>query len=315
MNIPKPGALCLSAVFAGAALLLSTGCVSTDTIKREILEYQPARSPVQFDACAVVEVTDTMTPEMRSFKHLFDTDQGLANWQQAMAETIYSDISNSGLFTQVHAGNGPRPDYRIVIRSEESKPSDFRLRVTMNTTDCASGQPLSVLSREISLGQGAFSYHPRGGLQKKMTDLKADLTTELQEKISQRKQQTALAQAEAFQKATLADLLVGAEKTVALARERNRALVAAKTQQLPDILRNWKTDELTTLVVKIEQAILDLNHECEVAKDKAQQVTATNDDARQIDELRGLAISYRERIELLKPILTAVKEEIANRGR
>jgi len=54
MNIPKPGALCLSAVFAGAALLLSTGCVSTDTIKREILEYQPARSPVQFDACAVV---------------------------------------------------------------------------------------------------------------------------------------------------------------------------------------------------------------------------------------------------------------------
>jgi hypothetical protein len=32
-------------------------------------------------------------------------------------------------------------------------------------------------------------------------------------------------------------------------------------------------------------------------------------------ELRGLAISYRERIELLKPILTALKEEIANRNR
>ena len=56
-------------------------------------------------------------------------------------------------------------------------------------------------------------------------------------------------------------------------------------------------------------------YESEMPKDRAQQATATNGDARQIDELRGLAICYHERIELLKPILAALKEEIANRGR
>jgi tetratricopeptide (TPR) repeat protein len=116
-------------------------------------------------------------------------------------------------------------------------------------------------------------------------------------------------------KASLSDLLASSDKTESNARERNRAIIAAKNQQLPAILREKKTDELSALVVKIEQTILDLNHESEVAKDRAQQATATNGDARQIEELRGLTISYRERIELLKPILTALKEEIANRNR
>ena len=111
------------------------------------------------------------------------------------------------------------------------------------------------------------------------------------------------------------DLLASSEKTEANARERNRAIVAAKSQQLPGILRDRKTDELSALAVKIEQTILDLNHESEVAKDHAQQATATNGDPQQSDELRGLSISYRERIELLKPIAAAVKEEIANRSR
>jgi len=116
-------------------------------------------------------------------------------------------------------------------------------------------------------------------------------------------------------RASLSDLLASSDKTESQARERNRAIIAAKNQQLPAMLRERKTDELSAFVVKIEQTILDLNHESEVAKDRAQQATATNGDAHQIAELRGLAISYRERIELLKPILTALKEEIANRNR
>jgi hypothetical protein len=72
---------------------------------------------------------------------------------------------------------------------------------------------------------------------------------------------------------------------------------------------------LTALTVKIEQAILDLNHASEVANDKAQQAAAAGQGAQQIDELRGQAISCRERIELLKPIAVAFKEEIANRNR
>jgi hypothetical protein len=125
-------------------------------------------------------------------------------------------------------------------------------------------------------------------------------------------EQTVLAK---LQTASLSDLITGSDRSVSLARERNRLLIAAKNQQLPAMLRERKTDELTTVVIRIEQAIMDLDHESEVAKDRAQQAMANNGPAGQIDELRGFTISYRERIELLKPILSALKEEIANRSR
>ena len=115
--------------------------------------------------------------------------------------------------------------------------------------------------------------------------------------------------------ASLPELLVAADSSVNLAGERNHAIIAARTRDLPGLLHDGKSADLTALCVRIEQTILDLNHASEVAKDKAQQAAATNGDARQIDELRGLSISYRERIELLKPILTAIKDEIANRNR
>jgi hypothetical protein len=83
---------------------------------------------------------------------------------------------------------------------------------------------------------------------------------------------------------------------------------------LPTLLRDSKTSDLTALVIKIEQTILDLNHESELTKDHAQQV-ATDGRGRQLDGIRGLGISYNERIELLKPIAAALKEEIANRNR
>lgn len=120
---------------------------------------------------------------------------------------------------------------------------------------------------------------------------------------------------EGIARASLSDLIASSDQTVSQARERNRTIVAAKNQQLPAIIRGSKSDELNALVVKIEQTILDLNHEGEVAKDQAQQATASNGEGRQLDELRGLALCYRERIELLKPVLTALKEEIANRNR
>ena len=185
-----------------------------------------------------------------------------------------------------------------------------------------------------------------GAVYSVMNALKSDIIPDIQACMQRRQQQAFDHQISSLRTAGLADLLVAADKTEALARERNRALIAAKNQQLPAILREKKTDELSALVVKIEQTILDLNHECELAKDQAQQSVASGDTtrdnaslarqrglpdavarargvpipaagqpARGIDELRGLAISYRERIELLKPILTALKEEIANRNR
>jgi len=142
------------------------------------------------------------------------------------------------------------------------------------------------------------------------------LAANLQQQARRQQEQAAQAEAGLLAKASLSDLLAGADRSVVFARARNRALVAARELQLPTILRDLKTDELSALVVKIEQTILDLDHECEVAKDQTQQpVAGAAAGAANLDELRGLAICYRERIELLKPILSVLKEEIANRAR
>jgi PDZ domain len=120
---------------------------------------------------------------------------------------------------------------------------------------------------------------------------------------------------ERISKASLTDLLVASDASESQARERNRRIITAKNTQLPALLRDSKAKDLSALVVKIEQTILDLNHEGEVAKDQAQQMAVANSATPQIENLRGLAISYQERIELLKPIASALKEEIANRNR
>jgi C-terminal processing protease CtpA/Prc len=261
-----------------------------------------------------------------------------------------------------------------------------------------------------------------------MAHLRANLASGLAMKA---REDAELAEITGLKTASLTDLLVSSDQNTKIARERNRAIIAAKNAQLPDLLRSWKTDQLSALVVKIEQTILDLNHECEVAKDKAQQSVADGASAnggtdlrrsrtdavaaatgagqgptqgflgiamkdaeggggvavqsvvsgspaeraglkaadiifdmddqpiptvqalqscvartvpgssvrfrigrdgavqfltvvlgqypeaapRPVDALRDLSISYRERIELLKPVLSAIKDEIANRNR
>ncbi|MBI2932335.1 MAG: hypothetical protein HYY16_11855 [Planctomycetes bacterium] len=111
----------------------------------------------------------------------------------------------------------------------------------------------------------------------------------------------------------LEDFLVATDKTVAMVRWRTRGLIAVKNRTLPSLLRERKTSELTTLVEKIEQVMLDVNHEVERGKDAGQkQLEEGTGDA---SEARVWVIAYQERIEILKPILAAIKEEIANRNK
>ena len=223
----------------------------------------------------------------------------------------------------------------MALECTESHPSDYRLRAVLTATETATGRQVASCVRETSLGESSrayFSVKMNTLLPGFMAALKDEFARNLRNRT--RRETEATAALNALQNASLAELVVPTDPTVEMARTRNRALIAAKTTQLPDILRNWKTAELTALVVKVEQTVLDLNHECEVLKDKAQQtvVDESNDRAAaaagrrlpqgvmeaeqaRLDEQRGLAISYRERIELLKPILAALKEEIANRGR
>jgi hypothetical protein len=94
------------------------------------------------------------------------------------------------------------------------------------------------------------------------------------------------------------------------ALEVNQALVAAKTLVLPNLLQNDKTSELLNLEVKMEQAIVLLEHKAELSKEHAEAAVV---DGHSPDESREFALIYQERVAILKPMLGAVKGEIENR--
>ena len=313
----RPSRSSLLSVCAGLSLLLGAACStgvspSVDDIRKNIA-YQPERSATQIDASASVEATVTEDESIRN--RLRQTgrysDVALANHPKALAETLINDLVNSGLFARIVPAGDPKADYRVIILDEESRFPDWIVRITLRVIEAGSGQEISVHTQEVAAGMTPYqNLFPQ-----MMAKLKTQALADLMEHNRQKQEQAARSEAAVFQQTPLAGLLTGSDKWVSLARERNRAIIAAKVRQLPAILRDSKTEVLTALVVTIEQTILDLNHESEVTKDRAQQAMANNGPAGRIEELRGLTISYRERIELLKPILAALKEEIANRSR
>jgi hypothetical protein len=111
----------------------------------------------------------------------------------------------------------------------------------------------------------------------------------------------------------LEQLLASKDSAAAVAEARNLALLSFKALKLPILLRDKKTAELTALTVQMEQTILDLNRESELEKDRAQRAAGTG--SKDVDPLRELSLLYKDRIEVLKPILAAIKEEIANRAK
>jgi hypothetical protein len=82
---------------------------------------------------------------------------------------------------------------------------------------------------------------------------------------------------------------------------------------LDGLLQHGKTEELRNYVDEIEHTILEATDASEKEKDEAQRLLASGiaDENQHTD----LARAYRLRIEVLKPILAALKEEIANRGK
>jgi hypothetical protein len=111
----------------------------------------------------------------------------------------------------------------------------------------------------------------------------------------------------------LEDFLAAKEYDVAAARWRSGALLLVKNRTLPKLLRDGRTADLSRLVERIEKLILDVNHEGELAKDQAQRAVETQ--SGDAERLREFSLVYKERIEVLKPILAALKDEIANRAK
>jgi hypothetical protein len=405
------------------ALVLLAGCASGPTIQSPVdpVAYTPVAAAARIAGSATIVATYEPAPEMREkWRRMGFKDAVIEQHRQEVARALVNDLAASGMFTSIlPASPNAHPDHIVQIHCTTSNaPGNTVFEASLKSVNGATGRQEWALSSSTSLGPIQGPHLPLSvALPQIMAHLRANLADGMAMKA---REDAELAELASLKTASLTDLLVSSDRNTTIARERNRAIVAAKNQQLPDLLRNWKTDRLSALVVKIEQAILDLNHECEVAKDQAQQSVADGaspnggsdirrsrmgpaqgflgiqmadasggggvavqsvvggspaeraglrpldiifamddqpmptaqalqagiartapgssvrlrigrDGAEQlvtavigergeaapssVGALRDLAISYRERIELLKPIAAALKDEIANRNR
>ena len=297
-------------------LLLVAGCATPPpstkiyAVTPEVENYRPTPSAVRIETS--ISITRTNLPYLPPG----------SNWR-SVPQAVFSEILKAGLFAREILPADGLADYSIEIDIDLSIP----LRITIHLRDENARRELGSFTRRASASVDRFQLE--AAIREVMAGLKTDLVSALkavgvptaetqtvvdQKRMAEKREADREALA-ALRTTRLQELLVAAETSSEMARARNHAIIAAKDEQLPGILQEWKTAELAALGVKIEQTVLDLNHACEVAKDRAQQATAAGETSGSIDQLRDLAISYRERIELLKPILGALKDEIANRSR
>jgi hypothetical protein len=90
-----------------------------------------------------------------------------------------------------------------------------------------------------------------------------------------------------------------------------KGYLQSKNRTLTMLLREARTEDLQALVELAERAILDSNHQAETLKDRAHgRIELGGPGA---DLLRELSFAYKERIEVLKPVLAAIRDEMENR--
>ena len=97
-------------------------------------------------------------------------------------------------------------------------------------------------------------------------------------------------------------------------RWSNGILVEVKNSTLPRLMREKNPEYLIKLVTRIEKAVLNLNEQAQMADSRVQQmvVEGSGADTTQANELSVLC---RQRIAIFKPILSALKQAVATRGR
>jgi hypothetical protein len=311
-----------TAAFARSALETYTG----------LLAYRPDPTPTKVKASASLQVRLTVDPEIRKVLGQHGHAAELDSYFTALAQMLTQDIAQSAMFTELRPNSDPKVDYVVSVLGDLQDKAAFRLRVTIEVQEYATQKTVVSETEESVVGIGyspaltitRVPGHPpipnRGILVMTVENMKytaRELMGKLKAEVAKELQNTrnGATVEDALKSASLPELLVANDPTPAIARMRNHAIIAAKAKQLPGILRNWKTDQLSDLAINLEQTILDLNHASEVAKDEAQQLTAANRPAIRVQRLRDLSLSFRERIELLKPIGAAVRDEVTNRNR
>lgn len=264
-------------VIVPAFLLLFAGCVSGPTIEspEAPIAYTPAASPTRIGGSATIEASYDPAPEMQAeWRRMGFSDAVIEQHRKEVAAALVNDLATSGLFTRVvHASAGARPDHVVQIHCTTSDaPGYTSLEVSLKSHNGATGRQEWALSSSTSLGPIKGPHRPLSeALPQIMAHLRANLADGMAMKAREDVEKAEIA---ALKTAPLTDLLIASDRNTTIARARNRAIIAAKDLQLPSILRDWKTERLSALVVKVEQTMLDLDHECELAKDKAQQSVA-----------------------------------------
>jgi hypothetical protein len=337
---PRAASVRLAVLLCGMAPLATLAATSplsparTDYIASFL--YAPTAAPERLQTSVVVDAAASFDPAMLDFwRKTVGHEYMVGDTLTGLGAAIVNDLSKSGLFTTVSEPGAGAGDYRLVVRAEVLEPANIKLRMRLTLLNPAGAELFtrtaealigvsasSSGSRRVTytvtrtptfpgdLGPNHFSFVylvdgcVRSSLQELMGVLKEGVTDALQ-RIQQQPLTAKL------REARLVELMVGSDPYADVARERNRAIIAAKNSQLPSLLRNGRDEELSTLVTKIEQLMLDLDHDSEMLRERAQQAAAGG--AGRGDELRSLSLSYRERIELLKPIVAQLGAELARR--
>jgi len=259
-----------------AILLLLSGCASPQIQGPSTsVAYPVMPSPAHISGTATIEAAyEPGTALLAAWKDMDLDEAAITRYREEVEKTLINDFSTGRLFSNVIPAGGTKPDYIVKIRAAgvPGGTGYLMVRVTVEVFNGATGNKRWTLSQESGIGPVRGPQRPLSAvLPQMMFQLKMELASAVAQKM---REDAEIAEIAGLKTAPLGDLLVSSDRNSVIARERNRAIVAAKNRQLPEILRNWKTDQISALVVKIEQTILDLDHECELAKDKAQQSVA-----------------------------------------
>ncbi|MGB4342490.1 MAG: hypothetical protein WBJ03_02645 [Moraxellaceae bacterium] len=104
---------------------------------------------------------------------------------------------------------------------------------------------------------------------------------------------------------------VDGQEAAWIVRWSNGILLQIKNSTLAGELRGQSLPQLQELMTRLESSLLDLNERVGRANDRAQQAIEKGENP---EALRELAVVYRQRGEVLKAILGAVRQEAATRG-
>ena len=104
------------------------------------------------------------------------------------------------------------------------------------------------------------------------------------------------------------------KSTVDYIRWSNGILVEIKNSTLPRLMREKNPDYLINLVTRIEKAVLELNEQAQMADSRVQEMVVEGKGA-DPTQANKLSVLCRQRIAIFKPILAALKQSVAARGR